>query len=108
MGGVEDAAAWSGAAVRPRVSCHRGGSASKNNFIPTRNGKVFAAADSREGEMLRVKRGDVAEPDRCGTSSSDGADGKLRKHLRSANEWLNPWGMGVEVGKAQAGGGMLQ
>lgn len=69
---------------------------------------VFAAADSREGEMLWVERGDVVEPGRCDTSSRDGADGKLQKHRCSTGKWLNPRGMGVEVGKVQAGMQALQ
>lgn len=45
LGGVEDAAVWSVAATHPRSSCHKGGLPAKNNFIPTRNGMVFAATN---------------------------------------------------------------
>lgn len=50
----------------------------------------------------------MVEPGRCSISSRRGVDGKLQKHRCSASKLraakrLNPCGMGVEVGRAQAG-----
>lgn len=60
-----------------------------------------------KGEMW-LSLVDVVEPGRCDTSSRDGVDGKVPKHRCSASvsraaKWLNPCGMGVEVGEARAG-----